>query len=86
MKCIASMFLALTLMLVPVAALSQAPPFPDVSRGKPAQRAGKSEPRQPQRYYGYVPPPPIQHTWPGGYRAIIDELTNTLIKHIKGQY
>ncbi|HMK34538.1 MAG TPA: hypothetical protein VK463_05695 [Desulfomonilaceae bacterium] len=37
-------------------------------------------------FYGYVPPAPIRHTWPGGYRVIYNELTNTLIEHILGQY
>ncbi len=49
--------------------------------------------RQPQPYIAdkqiqmeYVPPPPIRHTWPGGYRVIFHELTNTLMEHILGQY
>jgi hypothetical protein len=37
-------------------------------------------------FYGYVPPPPIRHTWPGGYKAIFLELTNTLTDHILGRY
>lgn len=40
----------------------------------------------PPHFYGYVPPPPIRHTWPGGYRAIIHEMTNTLIEHMLGRY
>jgi hypothetical protein len=41
---------------------------------------------QQRMYYGYVPPPPILHTWPGGYRVIIHELLNTLSEHLLGQY
>lgn len=41
---------------------------------------------QPQRFYGYVPPPPLLHTWPGGYRVIRHELSNTLADHIGGHY
>jgi hypothetical protein len=41
---------------------------------------------QQKMFYGYVPPPPIRHTWPGGYRVIFHELTNTLMEHILGQY
>ncbi len=41
---------------------------------------------QPQVFYGYVPPAPIQHTWPGGYKVIFHELTNTLVDHILGRY
>jgi hypothetical protein len=37
-------------------------------------------------FYGYVPPLPIQHTWPGGYRVIMHELFNTLGEHMVGQY
>jgi hypothetical protein len=40
----------------------------------------------PQRFYGYVPPPPIRDTWPGGYRVIFHELRETLLNHIQGYY
>ena len=49
----------------------------------------KAPPRKVVRqkmFYGYVPPAPIRHTWPGGYRAIISEMTNTLVDHILGHY
>jgi hypothetical protein len=38
------------------------------------------------RFYGYVPPPPIHHTWPGGYRAIFMEMMNTWSEHMLGRY
>ena len=41
---------------------------------------------QQKMFYGYVPPAPIRHTWPGGYRAIVSEITNTLVDHILGRY
>jgi len=41
---------------------------------------------QQKLFYGYVPPPPIRHTWPGGYRVILHELSNTLGDHIHGRY
>ncbi|MCA1962183.1 MAG: hypothetical protein LDL33_15485 [Desulfomonile sp.] len=41
---------------------------------------------QPARFYGYVPPPPILHVWPGGYRVIRQDLSNTLADHIGGHY
>jgi hypothetical protein len=41
---------------------------------------------QPQLYYGYVPPPPIRHTWPGGYRVIFHEMINNLMEHMTGHY
>jgi hypothetical protein len=37
-------------------------------------------------FQGYVPPPPIRHTWPGGYKVIFHEMMNTLMDHIVGQY
>ncbi len=42
--------------------------------------------QQQQLYYGYVPAPPIRHTWPGGYRVILHEMVNTLMDHITGHY
>ncbi len=56
-------------------------PTPPVVTSKPAPSAG-----QPQLFYGYVPPPPIRHTWPGGYKVIFHEIMNTLAEHILGQY
>ncbi len=59
----------------------------------PGTKAPAAGPRQPaadsaqqQMVYGYVPPPPIRHTWPGGYRVIFHELANTLSQHLLGQY
>lgn len=45
---------------------------------------GQSPPNQP--FFGYVPPPPIRHTWPGGYKVIFHELLNTLSEHMLGWY
>jgi hypothetical protein len=42
--------------------------------------------QQPQAFYGYVPPAPIRHTWPGGYKVIIHEMMNTLVDHVLGRY
>ncbi len=41
---------------------------------------------QPQVFYGYVPPAPVRHTWPGGYKVIFHEMVNSLIYHILGRY
>jgi hypothetical protein len=46
-----------------------------------SQQAGAQQP-----FYGYVPPPPIRHTWPGGYKVIFHEMMNTLMEHIIGHY
>ncbi len=34
----------------------------------------------------YIPPPPIRHSWPGGYRVLIHEIINTLMDHMTGRY
>lgn len=57
----------------------------------PAQSSQERQPQQrfgtePQVFQGYVPPPPIRHTWPGGYKVIFHEMMNTLMEHITGQY
>jgi hypothetical protein len=51
----------------------------------PAEKAPNAAVK-PNTSYGYVPPAPIRHTWPGGYRVIFHELSNTLMEHILGQY
>jgi hypothetical protein len=40
----------------------------------------------PPRFYGYVPPPPIRDTWPGGYKVIMHELREIMLNHIQGHY
>ena len=52
---------------------------------KPAPGPQAAPPQQ-RLYYGYVPPAPIRHTWPGGYRVIFHEMQNTLSEHLLGQY
>jgi hypothetical protein len=59
----------------------------------PATNAPAAGPRQPavtsaqqQMIYGYVTPPPIRQTWPGGYKVIFHELFNTLSQHMLGHY
>jgi hypothetical protein len=60
--------------------------FPNsASRMQPAPNLTKAQIQQ-KMYYGYVPPAPIRHTWPGGYRNIFAELTNTMVEHLLGQY
>lgn len=64
-------------------------PASDIPSNDPqakALRPSNQAETQQRMYYGYVPPPPILHTWPGGYRVIIHELFNTLSEHILGQY
>ncbi len=60
----------------------------DIPSNAPQAKASRapSQAEIQQRMYGYVPPPPILHTWPGGYRVIIHELLNTLSEHMLGQY
>jgi hypothetical protein len=87
MKRILLLFLAILLSCSLVSAVAQAENFPAGSSvaGQPQKIAPPSANQQ-QMFYGYVPPAPIRHTWPGGYKVIFSELTNTLIEHILGQY
>jgi len=41
---------------------------------------------KPKRFYGYVPPAPIRHVWPGGYRVIFHDLFNMMSDHQAGRY
>jgi len=84
----------LSVMVLTVGAFAPAPasdpPQAQPTFGQPGGKshapAQSSAAGQPQRFYGYVPPPPILHTWPGGYRVIRHELSNTLADHIGGHY
>jgi len=69
--------------LVSTAAAQDFPATP--SQDKRPPQLTKAEAQQ-RLFYGYVPPPPIQHTWPGGYRVIMHELFTTLTEHILGWY
>jgi hypothetical protein len=60
--------------------------FPTGPSAVKQYQAPRGKVQQQKLFYGYVPPPPIRHTWPGGYRAIINEMTNTLMEHILGFY
>jgi hypothetical protein len=47
----------------------------------------QNQPQNPAKpFEGYVPPPPIRHTWPGGYKVIFHEMMNTLMEHVIGHY
>jgi hypothetical protein len=60
--------------------------FPEVnSDAKNVERQSMSS-VQKKIFYGYVPPAPILHTWPGGYKVIFHELTNTLMDHLTGHF
>lgn len=48
--------------------------------------SGRHPSSQERVFYGYVPPPPILHSWPGGYRVLVHEIMNTLMDHIIGRY
>ncbi len=54
---------------------------------KTTRLGGAYQPKGDQQMFsGYVPPPPIRHTWPGGFKVIFHEMMNTLMDHIVGQY
>lgn len=72
---------AVSIMLVP--AMADNYPASDSGVKQPAPAVSSS---QQKIFYGYVPPPPIRQTWPGGYRVIFHELINTLMEHCIGWY
>lgn len=59
--------------------------FPATNAPAAGPRAEAASVEQ-QMIYGYVPPPPIRHTWPGGYKVIFHELFNTLSQFLLGHY
>ena len=71
-------------LLVSLAVADNSFPSAPASAGQAGQPAVSKA--QQQLYYGYVPPAPILHTWPGGYRAIIHEMINNLMEHMTGHY
>lgn len=76
--------LVLSMVVVTVGACF-AQDFPS-SADRPKQVQTSSQQPGNQPFFGYVPPPPIRHTWPGGYKVIFHELVDTLAEHILGQY
>lgn len=81
-----SLILLLATVILAVPALSSAADsFPNPGANHPQQGPGSSAVQQ-KLNYGYIPPAPIRHTWPGGYKVIFQELGNTLSEHILGQY
>ncbi|MGC8602764.1 MAG: hypothetical protein ACP5VS_03645 [Desulfomonilaceae bacterium] len=59
--------------------------FPAVANSA-SQPRGSNATDGKQQFNGYVPPPPVRDTWPGGYKVIFHEMMNTLMDHIVGQY
>lgn len=86
MKRVTQIFLAALLGSVLLFATAYAENFPNATSAYPGGHRLSRAQAQQQMYYGYVPPAPIRHTWPGGYRNIFHELFNTLSEHILGQY
>lgn len=86
MKYVSLICVMVALLLLVVGSAQAAQNFPTQGTTmKPAPALGPTA-AQPRLYYGYVPPPPIRHTWPGGYRVIFHEMSNTLAEHLLGQY
>ncbi|MFC1834595.1 hypothetical protein ACFL2Q_07660 [Thermodesulfobacteriota bacterium] len=81
-------FTVTAIICVFLASASVAQDFPAQPRQAPSvqQVNPRSAQQKPVRFYGYVPPPPLRHTWPGGYRVIMHELMQTMAEHILGQY
>jgi hypothetical protein len=69
-----------------LAGMALADNFPAAPQQPQAPPAVHHAKKQPELFYGYVPPAPIRHTWPGGYRVIILEMGNTFMEHLLGRY
>jgi hypothetical protein len=76
--------LGMSISLLP-AVISASDNFPNPGP-TPPQGHSSSAVQQQRLHYGYIPPAPIRHTWPGGYKVIFHELGNTLSEHILGRY
>ncbi len=86
MKRVITVFVTALMALVLLSYAAFAENFPNAASASPGDSRLTKAQMQQQMYYGYVPPAPIRHTWPGGYRNIFHELFNTLSEHILGQY
>ncbi|MEI8182675.1 MAG: hypothetical protein WCG29_08215 [Desulfomonile sp.] len=83
-----------TIVIFSVIVITIAVPFPAIaSENFPAIRQTATQAQEPhpsevqqKLFYGYVPPPPIQHSWPGGFRVLVHEVINTLMDHMTGRY
>lgn len=84
-KIIKKLVFCLLLVFVAFVADSSAEDFPaSPTPSRVEHTARNNAPNEP--FYGYVPPPPIRHTWPGGYKVIFHELLDTLAEHMLGRY
>jgi len=86
MKRVTIIWLAIFAAYSLLAGMALADNFPAAPLQPQAPPAAQHAKQQPELFYGYVPPAPIRHTWPGGYRVIILEMTNTFIEHLLGRY
>jgi PBP1b-binding outer membrane lipoprotein LpoB len=81
--------LSITLLIITLAVVFSG--FSASAEDFPSQAAtlshSQTPPQNPTKpFEGYVPPPPIRHTWPGGYKVIFHEMMNTLMEHVIGHY
>jgi len=81
--CIVLCFVSLLLFAFAASGSDNFPQNPSTPRQPPVQ--GLTAEQQ-NLFEAYVPPPPIRHSWPGGYRVLIHEVVNTFMDHIVGRY
>lgn len=79
------LFVMATVLTSPLLAVSSEN-FPAIRQTAPQAPPPSLSEAQYKLYYGYVPPPPIRHSWPGGYRVLVHEVVNTLMDHLTGRY
>lgn len=86
MKHVTTIFLAALIASVLLFPAAYAENLPNAASAPSGDSSPTKAQIEQKMYYGYVPPAPIRHTWPGGYRNIFHELFNTLSEHMLGQY
>ncbi len=78
--------ITLILMIATTPGLAGAEGLPQLPPQEEPRSAHATPPEQQKMVEAYVPPPPIRHSWPGGYRVLLHELMNTLMDHMTGHY
>lgn len=78
--------IAIVILMISSANLAGAEEFPQFNRVREPQATKALTPEQQKMVEAYLPPPPIRHSWPGGYRVLLHEIMNTLMEHMTGHY
>lgn len=78
--------IAIVILMTSSSNLAGAEEFPQFNSVREPQTTKALTPEQQKMVEAYLPPPPIRHSWPGGYRVLLHEIMNTLMEHMTGHY